>query len=242
MNLRLFFLIVLITGAGFFCFSLSQNQYKNEKKGAELFIKSYEISKSEYYKIDAELRTSKNTFFDLGSGIIIFSSTILTFLYYRKIKTNSDLKNLKSLSKKEIFIWANLFWLILIPGTYFYYFFRLSRGDYPPFADSIAIPISSQTDALLYLIIPLNIFLFVAAYKSKLPKKIFIKINFKTLNCSFWKIIFSLLLILNQLILLPLIIDGDHFMIITNVVFTFILLSLRTGKINQLDGLLLQNN
>lgn len=239
MNLRLLFLMVLLIGIGFFSFSLTQNQYKDEKKGAELFIKSYEISKSEYNKIDTELRTSKNTFMDLGSGVIIFSSTVLIFLFYRKIKTHSDLKSLKSLSKKEIFIWANLFWLILIPGTYFYYLLRLSRGDYAPFSDSIGIPISFQTDAVLYLIIPLNIFLFIAIYKSHFPNNIFLRFNFKTFNCSFWEIIFCLLLILNQLILLLLIIDGDHFMIITNLVFTFILLSLRTGKIDQPDGLLL---
>src|SRR5690606_39838186 len=54
---------------------------------------------------------------------------------------------------------ANLVWLILLPGTYWYYIFRGARGDYPPFADSIGIPLMTQIPFYLFLLIPLNIFM-----------------------------------------------------------------------------------
>ncbi len=230
MNLRTVFFTILLFGIGILGFSLTQNTYKNEAEGQELINQSYKLSSSEYDTRDAELRTSKNQFMDFGSGITVFSASILCFLFLKKIKNTSDLKELKSLSKKGIFIWANLFWLLLIPGTHLYYWFRALRGDYPANADSFGIPIMTQTPVIWYGLIPLNLFLAVALIKSKSPSTIFSKFNFKSVRSSLWEIVFIILVIFNQVILATLIVDGDHFMIITNLVFTYIFLSLRSGQ------------
>src|SRR5690606_41487677 len=108
---------------------------------------------------EAALRTSKVTFMDLGAGIAIASGTILLFLVFTKVKTFQDFKNNKTLTKTGTLISANLVWLILLPGTYWYYIFRGARGDYPPFADSIGIPLMTQIPFYLFLLIPLNIFM-----------------------------------------------------------------------------------
>lgn len=98
------------------------------------------MDKSEYYKKEAELRTNKLTFMDLGSGLAIASASILLFLIFTRVTSFEDFKNNNTFTKTATFISANLVWLILIPGTYWYYIFRGGRGDYPPFADSEEFP------------------------------------------------------------------------------------------------------
>ena len=94
---------------------------------------------------------------DLGSGITIASATFILFLISKNIRILRDFKKIKTLSKAQTFIWANLVWLLLLPGTYWYYMFRGGRGDYPAFADSIAIPLMTQ--------IPFYLFLIISVYK-----------------------------------------------------------------------------
>ena len=114
---------------------------------------------------------------DLGTEIIIVSVTIFLFLLSTKIKSFSGFKNLKSLNKVTVFISANIAWLLLLPGTYWYYIFRSAQGDYPPFSDSIGIPIMTQISLFLFLFVPLNIFLLLTTIKTNLPTKLFVKAN-----------------------------------------------------------------
>ncbi len=198
-----------------------------------LIINSYNIDKSDYYTKEAELRTNKVTFMDLGSGVAIASATILLFLIFTKVKKFKDFKYNKTLTKTATFISANLVWLLLLPGTYWYYMFRGGRGDYPPFADSIAIPIMLQIPVYLYLLIPLNIFILFTTIKTNLPTKLFIKPDNYNKSTIFWEIFFGFWLLLNILFLGTFVADGDHFSILVNLFFTFILLTLRAGQISK---------
>ncbi|MBS1572729.1 MAG: hypothetical protein JST62_10070, partial [Bacteroidetes bacterium] len=156
MTPRIITILTFIIGLGLFSYSLTLPYYKNQKDADDLLNNSYDINKQEYYKREAELRTSKTTFMDLGFGLAIASGTILAFLLLTKTETFSDFKNLKTFNKLTTFVSANLVWLLLIPGTFWYYTFRGGRGDYPPFADSIGIPIFTSIPTFLFLLIPLN--------------------------------------------------------------------------------------
>ncbi|WP_298147610.1 hypothetical protein [Flavobacterium sp.] len=196
---------------------------------------SHSIEKSEYYKKEAELRTDKVAFMDLGSGLSIASATILLYLLFNNVKTFEDLKTKKTLTKTATFLWANLVWLLLLPGTYCFYVFRGARGDYPPFADSVAIPIMTQIPFLLFLLIPLNLFMLLTTVKTNLPARIFIKPAKYKMETILWEIFFGFWLLLNLFCFLGFVVDGDHFSILVNLFFTFILLTLRAGQISRYE-------
>ncbi len=193
------------------------------------------MNKTDYYKKEAELRTNKTTFMDLGSGIAITSATILIFLFFAKVKTFKDFRNNRTLTKTATFISANLVWLILIPGTYWYYIFRAARDDYPPFADSIGIPLMTQIPFYLFLLFPLNIFILLTTINTNLPAKLFPKPHKYNSTKILWEIFFGFWILLNFVCLIGFVIDGDHFSIPVNLFFTFILLTLRAGQISKYE-------
>ena len=235
MTPRLISIIPFLIGLTLFSYSLTLPYYKDQKAADELIINSYDIEKAEYYKKEAELRTNKVTLMDLGSGLGIASGTILLFLVFTKVRSFKDFKNNKTLTKTSTFISANLAWLLLIPGTHWYYMFRAGRGDYPPFADSIGIPIMTQVPIIEFMMIPLNIFILLTMLKANLPTKLFPKpIEYK-MTAVFWEIFFGFWLVINLICLCTFVIDGDHFSIPVNLFFTFILLTLRAGQISKYD-------
>jgi len=161
---------------------------------------------------------------DLGSGLIILSAAVLLYLFlYSEVR---------SFSKAQIFVFSNAAWLLFIPGSFVYYAFRNMRGDYPPFADSIGMPLIETTIAVLIGLIPLNLFLFLTSLKSKFPTSIFInraRYNYKGI---LWELFWGLFLLLNMVFLTEFTIDGDHCSILISLFFTLILLQLRAGQIN----------
>ena len=235
MTPRLITILTLLIGLGLFSYSLTLPYYKDQKSADDLIGNSYDMDKSDYYKKEAERRTNKVTFMDVGSGLAIASTTILLFLIFTNVKTFKDFKNNQTLTKTATFIWANLVWLILLPGTYWYYMFRGGRGDYPPFADSIGIPIMTQIPFYLFLLIPLNIFILLTTLKTNLPTTLFIKPYKYKRATILWEIFFGFWLLINLLCLYGFVVDGDHFSIPVNLFFTFILLTLRAGQISKYE-------
>lgn len=233
MTPRLITIVTFIIGLGLFLYALTLPYYSNQKAADDLQNNAFDINKQEYYQQEAALRTSKVTFMDLGAGIAIASGTILLFLVFTKVKTFQDFKNNKTLTKTGTLISANLVWLILLPGTYWYYIFRGARGDYPPFADSIGIPLMTQIPFYLFLLIPLNIFMLLTTIKANLPTRLFTKPEKYNKTTVLWEIFFAFWLLINILCLVGFITDGDHISIVVNLFFTFILLTLRTGQISK---------
>lgn len=235
MTPRLITKLILLIGIGLFSYSLTLPYYKDQKSGNELMFDAYKMEKSEYIKKEAELRTYKLVFMDLGSGLAIASSTILLFLIFTKVKSLDDFKNNRTFTIAETFIWANLVWLILIPGTYWYYYFRAGRGDYPPFADSIGIPLMTQIPVIWLMLIPLNIFIILTILKTNLPSRLYIKPEKYKVETILWEVFFGFWLLINLLFLGAFIADGDHLSIPVNLFFTYILLSLRAGQISRYE-------
>jgi hypothetical protein len=233
MKIRLITIGTLIIGLGFFMYSKTLPYYTDSQKGAELLIKSYSLDKDDFEKRQVELRTNKVKFMDFGAGLAIASGTVLLFLLMFRIKEPSDFKKVKTMNKIMVFVSANLIWLLLIPGTIWYYTFRGARGDYPPFADSIGIPISAQIPFYLQLMIPLNLFLIVTTYKAKLPTTLFIVSDKKEKLIILIEFFFGCWLFLNLFFMITFIYDGDHFSVFVNIFFTYILLILRAGQISK---------
>jgi hypothetical protein len=229
--------ILLIIGIGVFSYSLVLPYYKNQKAADNLIRRSYymdnDMDKISYYKKIAELRTNKITFMDFGAGLAIAAATILFFLTITNVKTFSDFKNINTPNKDSVLTFSNVAWFMLLPGTYWYYDFRNVRGDYPPFADSIGIPMMAQTTSFLVLFIPLNMFLFFTTRDIVLPVKVLTKSNAYNKVAILWEVFFGFWLLINIFTLYFFVIDGDHFSIPVNLFFTFILLTLRAGQISK---------
>ena len=236
----IFFMLV---GVGMFSYSLYLPYYTDQNAKEKLENKNEEMNfsgenyikyKENYYAEIEKIKTNKISLMDIGTGIVIASITILIFLYKQNIKKTGDFKKLNSMNKNSIYIYANLIWLILIPGTIWYYTFRGMRGDYPWFADSIGIPLMQSISVFVIALLPLNLFIFLTTWKSKFPAKLIelrTEYNWKAiLNEIFW----GFWILLNLLILISFIIDGDHISIPVNLFFTYVLLNLRSGQIENI--------
>ena len=225
--------VMLVLGLGLFSYSLTLPYYTNQRAADNLLNGSMELSHADYYRQDAALRTNKVACMDLGAGLAIAAATMLSFLLMARVRTFSDCKEVKSLSKTRVFIASNLVWLLLLPGTYWYYLFRGGRGDYPPFADSIMIPIVTQIPVYLFAFIPLNLFLFLTTLKTNLPATIFIKAAQYDKAAILWEVFFGFWLLINLLCFVSFMVDGDHFSVPVNLFFTYVLLTLRAGQISK---------
>ena len=159
--------------------------------------------------------------------------TILLFLFSNRINKISDLKEIKSIDEYRIILFSNIAWILLIPGTFLYYSYRLGRDDFSYWADSIGIPVFNDIFIGVILFFLLNIFIKYTSINSKFPTKIFSLATNYTKVKIFWECFFGVWLIINLLFLYQYVIDGDHIFIPVNLFFTYILLVLRAGQINK---------
>jgi uncharacterized membrane protein YccF (DUF307 family) len=242
--MRLILALTFLIGLGLIIYSTTLPYYSDPTIKDQLDIKDRvdkflptgtpnDLWKKMFYEKRDELQTNKKYIMDLGSGLAIASLTILIFLFVNKVKTLKKLKNLRTIKKSTVFILSNVAWLILIPGTFWYYSFRLGRDDYPSWADSIGIPIYQDLFVGAILILLLNIFIWLTSVKSNLPSKLFPHILSYDRKVIFWEIFFGFWLLINLLFLYHYIVDGDHIFIPVNLIFTYVLLVLRAGQIDK---------
>jgi hypothetical protein len=162
-----------------------------------------------------------------------------------KKESQISFNNIKTFNKRKIFISANLAWLfIIVLGTLRvllesanYYEYHLSRGDYPPEADSISIPIFRETFfaflILSILLIFLNIFIFLTTRKINLPTKLFIKADFFIIPVVLWELFFEFWLATSLFFFFYWFWIGFYIEGLITLFFTFILLNIRAGQISK---------
>lgn len=235
MTLRLAVSLVLLAGLGLFFYSLALPYY-TDQQAFDALRNGYDymsLNHADYYLKEAALKTHKVAYMDAGAGVAIAMATVLLFLGVSGIRTVADCKRITSFSKTKLIIASNLMWLLMVPGTYWYYLFRLRRGDFPPFADSIAIPEAAQITLYLFALIPLNLFLLLTTLNARLPTRIFLKATQYGKAAVGWEVFFGALLLLIAILLVALVLDGDHVFILVNLFFAYVLLTLRAGQISK---------
>ena len=238
---RIICYILLLIGLAFYGYSTRLDYYTDTKAkekldseaSSNLDFATDNQWKNHYYTEVDKLITNKLFFEDFGSGLAIASATVLLFLFWKRVKSFSDFISIRSLTRKQIFIFSNLIWLIMFPATYWYYMYRAERGDYPWFADTVIIPIMSQTIVYILAFIPLNIFIWLTSIDNHLPTTIFIRPNTYNGREIVKEIFWSIWLLLNLFFMYGFVLEGDHLSIPVNLFFTFVLLNLRAGQINK---------
>ena len=236
MTLRLVVSLVLLAGLGLFFYSLVLPYYTDQQAFDALRNGYTSLNHTDYYAKEAALKTHKIVCMDAGAGVAVAMATVLLFLSISGIRTVADCKWITSFTRKKLIIASNLMWLLMVPGTDWYYVFRLESGDYPPFADSIAIPEAAKISVYLFALLPLNLFLLLTTTKARLPTRIFLKATRYGKAAVGWEIFFGTLLLLNGACLVAFVLDGDHVFILVNLFFTYVLLTLRAGHISQWVG------
>lgn len=124
-------------------YKLLNEQYYNGKISEEQYLVEFEKNNS-----------SRTLILDIGNGLITFSILGLLFLYIKRINHWYDFLKLTAIKRIRLIYLSNIFVLLLIPGTHLYYCYRGWRGDYPPFADSIGIPIYFNTLFYIHCLVP----------------------------------------------------------------------------------------
>lgn len=169
--------------------------------------------------------------FDVISCLSIAFACLFVFFLVNGLNKFSDFLCINTTTKVSIVVGANLFWLLLIPATNWYYLFMVTRGDFLTVADAIIIPISLLTAGVLTLIVPLNLFLIFTLSNSVLPARLFTiakRYNFLLLFIEF---VFICLALINIVFFVLFVIAGHHLAIPVNLYFMYVLLTLRAGLI-----------
>ena len=171
---------------------------------------------------------------DIGMGVCALSVGLFLGLLFFRYKKWKRLDEIKAGSVLALFIMANLADILLAIATVIYYSYRGYRGDYPPDADSIGIPIAMQSSGILFFLLPMNVFLIVSTLRSStcLPGPMFQKTIKNTASLVGWKIVLHALILLVLVFLVLIVVDGDTLSTWSMQMFLYVLLSVRAGKVN----------
>lgn len=229
-NPKMLFFFVLVVGLVLLLLSIRMPKYSTTNEYMilnEEYAKGV-ISREKYLDEFNKNNYIRTSIMDVGNGLITFSVLALAFTYVKKINQWKDFLKIKAAKKINLFLLLNGSLLLLMFGSYFYYIYRAWRNDYPPYADSVGIPIFYNTLFYLLCIIPLNLFLCLVLIKSDLQTPLCVKY---TKGLVVWRCIFFLSSLLLIVMLIFSVIDGDHASIISNLALIYIVLSLRAGKV-----------
>jgi hypothetical protein len=188
--------------------------------------------RSWYYTEIEKISTYKILFLNFGSGLIAFSLFWLLFLIVCRVSTWNDFKTVEAKGNKFLFVFSNVVLFLTIPWVFIRYFYRVNIiGDFPPpyTTTHILFPIS----ICMGLFPCINLLLVFSLLKSKLPTKLFIRYKGEMTKSIFrWERLFVVLLVIDIILLLLFIIDGQLIPIMVSMFFIYVLLSLRAGRLN----------
>jgi hypothetical protein len=157
------------------------------------------------------LRTNKWSFVDGGGGLLASALTMGVFLWLSRQKSWRRLLTPKS--SLLILALASVAWLMQIPAYILFFITELTRGYYPHWGDSIAIPIYQFRSILLGLFLPYLAIWILFVIGARLPAPIFSTIPGRPLVNAFWTGATALLLVPIVLVLIGAIIEGPIVMV-----------------------------
>jgi len=101
---------------------------------------SQELSKR-WYSAKAAAQTPRNDLVDLSIGLLALAFSTAALFRLKRINVVSDLRSLSTPdSRRDFLVAATLAWCSFVPAQWVALSFEASRGDFPWWADSIAIP------------------------------------------------------------------------------------------------------
>lgn len=138
---------LVLVGIAMGWYSTTLPEYQNSLSASELQRKSEELTGStdpavfsgKYHELESTNRTAKKDFFDAGTGLVSLAISLALLWAVLGVRKSADFRSLCTPKWPVLLGVANAVWVGIIPASEWYYTFRAQRGDYPWWADSIAI-------------------------------------------------------------------------------------------------------
>jgi hypothetical protein len=157
------------------------------------------------------LRTIKWDLIDGGEGLLLSGLTIGGFFWWTRKKPWGQL--LTPRNGLSILALAALSWFIQIPAYGLLFVTELTRGYYPHWADTIAIPILRFQSFLLGMFLPYMAIWLLFVVGARLPAPVLSAIPGRPLVNAFWTGVTGLMLVLIALALIGAILEGPTLMV-----------------------------
>jgi hypothetical protein len=164
-----------------------------------------------WYRTMKALRTDKWSLVDVGGGLLLSGLMMSVFFWWSRQKSWRQLSTPRS--SLSILALAGLCWLMQIPAYALFFITELTRGYYPPWADSIAIPMFQFTSILLSLFLPYMALWLFFVVGARLPVAVFSTVPGRPFVNAFWSGAATLLFIPIGLILIGAILEGPILMV-----------------------------
>ena len=234
MKLNNLFLPILFIGICLFTYSLHVNKItENNLSELQILFSENKITLDEFNDLYEETVSLRTRISNIANGLLTFSVFGFIFCKILKVEQISDFKGIKTLNKLNIFILSNVLWVLFLLGSCYYYY-RLWRGDYSPYKDSIMIEIEISIITYFFWLIPLNLFYLLFLSQTKLPTIIGVKLSKpETIKIKILFLILWMIILFEFLSLISAIWGGDLFSIILSIIYIYILFSIRAGIINK---------
>jgi len=213
-------IILLIVGIGFISYSTALKPYTDREAFYEKMysVMDDENKYEEYYKLRQSYLTSKYTFENYGLVAIILGLYSLILIP----KNWKDFKTPKT--KLTIGIVGFLAVILSIGGYVGDLFLEATRDRYPPWADSLGIPLMSVP--FLFLLFSGWFAANLIGLKNSFRTAVYIS-EFRLKKTNYW---YLSLLILTALLVLTLIYEGDFWWTAAGIMWIYFYLSLLLGR------------
>jgi hypothetical protein len=157
------------------------------------------------------LRTSKWSLVDGGAGLLLSGLTTCVFFWWRGRKPRRLWLTPKS--TLSILALAGLCWLVQIPAYALHFITEMTRGYYPHWADTIAIPMIESESILLGLFLPYMAIWLAFVVGARLPVSLFSTVPGRPLVNVFWTGASALLMVPIVLVLIGAVLEGPTVMV-----------------------------
>jgi hypothetical protein len=138
--------VLIIAGGGLALWATQMPRYHDPNWadrfiGVEATLENSDALSEEWYAAQEKGLTSRDRLFDLGLGVATLGLSIVSLLVILRVENVLDLQALMTpRTKRTWYITAVVGWVSFVPAVWAYLFYAYKRGDYPWWADSIAIP------------------------------------------------------------------------------------------------------
>ncbi|PJJ60297.1 hypothetical protein [Hymenobacter chitinivorans] len=237
MRIRVLLIGVILLGTGLWLYARLMPAFVDGavKTEADLRLKLMSESRATYYKKEAALRTNRNTLLDVGSGLAVSGLVVLLLGRVLRVDTAAELRWRPTFGKGAVLLWFNAGWGILFVALNWYYTYRAARGDYPPFADSIGIPIMQGAATLLFYWPIINGLLLLALWGAELPGVLGEMPYRYTGRAIVVEVVFGVFALLLLLETGENIVYGDHLTIPVMLGFLYLVVVLRAGHMQAVN-------
>jgi hypothetical protein len=166
MRVMAFPVLVLLTGLILVAFGASSPRMLNPDW--QLAVKEGD-SDSYFREFERNLSPQARRY-DLGVGLASAGASMLVLIAVTRSWSVQRLRTLKTPRRRwPVVILSNAAWFYYIWATTQYLILQARRDEFPPWADSIAIPMAGLGMSLIFGFIVINIGLAVYLYGAKLP-------------------------------------------------------------------------